>query len=180
MIYIKKGPEPEAFRQWKEPPPMRPMARFPGKLAVPCAMPISSPSRRTLAKRSIMAISLCVLQYRQAHEGRKALRRGSGEQGASCLSPAKGLYLLFLLRLGWRDLCKRGAHEEEQERANATISILRLNTNSLVTARYDAIEELETLAVEEREPLLDLLCKRNARGAFAPYYFVPLRHFQRI
>lgn len=70
--------------------------------------------------------------------------------------------------------------EEEQERANATISILRLNTNSLVTARYDTIEELETLAVEEREPLLDLLCKRNARGAFAPYYFVPLRHFQRI
>ena len=70
--------------------------------------------------------------------------------------------------------------EEEQERANATISILRLNTNSLVTARYDAIEELETLAVEEREPLLDLLCKRNAQGAFVPYYFVPLRHFQRI
>ncbi len=58
--------------------------------------------------------------------------------------------------------------------------LLRLNTNSLVTARYDTIEELETLAVEEMEPLLDLLCKRNAQGAFAPYYFVPLRHFQRI
>ena len=41
-------------------------------------------------------------------------------------------------------------------------------------------KELERLSVEERKPLLDLLCKRNAQGAFVPYYFVPLRHFQKI
>ena len=182
---------------------MRPMARFPGKLAVPCAMPISSPSRRTLPKHSIMAISAprAIPAGTRRTKSTATRLRGTGSfLSLSCrhtkdekhCDEAQGnrelpVSLLqedcisyFSFDSDGEIFANAERTEEEQERASATISILRLNTSSLVTARYDAIEELESLSVEERKPLLDLLCRRNARGAFVPYYFVPLRHFQRI
>ena len=71
--------------------------------------------------------------------------------------------------------------EEEQEMASATISILRLNSNSLITARKQILQETVNLIKElGKLTVLDRLFQRNAQGAFAPYYFVPLRHFQRI
>lgn len=70
--------------------------------------------------------------------------------------------------------------EEEQEMASATISILRLNTSSLIAARKKVLRTLKSLPPAQANLALDQLCKRNAQGAFAPYYFVPLRHFKRI
>ena len=150
MIYIKKGPEPEAFRQWKEQNPDATYGEIPREVGLalrnalleeqgfvccfcgcaigPCdnkgdilQIPLESirphnirnahivPQSKDTTKTRLWQ-SLRLVQYQQAHERRKALRRGSGEQGASCLSPAKGLHFLFFLRLGWRDLFKRGAH----------------------------------------------------------------------
>lgn len=70
--------------------------------------------------------------------------------------------------------------EEEQEMASATISILRLNTSSLIAARKKVLRTLKSLPPAQANLALERLSQRNARGAFAPYYFVPLRHFQRI
>ena len=109
MIYIKKGPEPEAFRQWKEPPLCDLWRDSQGSWPCPAQCPYRPPVEGHCPNTRLWQ-SLRLVQYQQAHEGRKALRRGSGEQGASCLSPAGGLHLLFLLRLRWRDLRKRGAH----------------------------------------------------------------------
>ena len=70
--------------------------------------------------------------------------------------------------------------EEEQERALATISILRLNTSSLIAARKKVLRTLKSLPPAQANLALERLSQRNAQGAFAPYYFVPLRHFKRI
>ena len=69
--------------------------------------------------------------------------------------------------------------KEEQEWANATISILRLNTSSLITARKKVLRTLKSMPPAQANLALERLSQRNAQGAFAPYYFVPLRHFQR-
>lgn len=70
--------------------------------------------------------------------------------------------------------------EEEQEMASATISILRLNTSSLIAARKKVLRTLKSLPPAQANLAIERLSQRNAQGAFAPYYFVPLRHFQRI
>ena len=70
--------------------------------------------------------------------------------------------------------------KEEQELANATISILRLNTSSLIAARKKVLRTLKSMPPAQANLALERLSQRNAQGAFAPYYFVPLRHFKRI
>ena len=70
--------------------------------------------------------------------------------------------------------------KEEQEWANATISILRLNTSSLIAARKKVLRTLKSMPPAQANLALERLSQRNAQGAFAPYYFVPLRHFKRI
>lgn len=70
--------------------------------------------------------------------------------------------------------------KEEQEKARATISLLRLNTDSLITARKTLLRALRTLPSEQVHLALARLFQKNAQGAFVPYYFVPLRYFQRI
>lgn len=221
MIYIKKGPEPEAFRQWKEQNPDATYGEIPKDVGLalrnalleeqgfvccfcgcaigPCddkgevlQIPLESIRPHNIRNAHIVPQSkdtaktldydnLCASCNTSKHtRDDKHCDEAQGNRELPVSPLQKDCISYFSFGSDGEIFANAERTEEEQESANATISILRLNTNSLVTARYDAIEELETLAVEEREPLLDLLCKRNARGAFAPYYFVPLRHFQRI
>lgn len=221
MIYIKKGPEPEAFRQWKEQNPEATYGEIPKDVGLAlrnallleqgfvccfcgCAIgpfgdkgeidqiPLESIRPHNIRNAHIVPQSkdtaktldfgnLCASCNTSRHtKDDKHCDEAQGNRELPVSPLQKDCISYFSFGSDGEIFANAERTEEEQERAKATISILRLNTNSLVTARYDTIEELESLSVEDRAPLLDLLCKRNAQGAFVPYYFVPLRHFKRI
>ena len=153
MIHIEKGPEPEAFRQWKEQNPEATYGEMPREVGLAmrnalleeqgfvccfcgCAIgpfddkgeidqiplesirphnirnahivPQSKDTAKTLDYGNLCAS--CNTSRQQAHERRQALRRDAREQRAPCLTPARGLHLLLLLRLRWRNPRKPKTH----------------------------------------------------------------------
>lgn len=66
---------------------------------------------------------------------------------------------------------------EEQKRASQTIKILNLDCPFLNQQRESILKSAASIAGTD-VTLLNNLCHKNASGAFAPFFFVPLRYYQ--
>ena len=221
MIYIKKGPEPEAFRQWKEQNPDATYGEIPKAVGLalrnallleqgfvccfcgcaigPCddkgevlQIPLESIRPHNIRNAHIVPQSkdtaktldygnLCASCNTSRHtKDDKHCDETQGNRELPVSPLQKDCISYFSFGSDGEILANPKLTEEEQEKAFATISILRLNTSSLIAARKKVLRTLKSLPPAQANLALDQLCKRNAQGAFAPYYFVPLRHFKRI
>lgn len=221
MIHIEKGPEPEAFRQWKEQNPEATYGEMPREVGLAlrnalleeqgfvccfcgCAIgpfddkgeidqiPLESIRPHNIRNAHIVPQSkdtaktldygnLCASCNTSRHtKDDKHCDETQGNRELPVSPLQKDCISYFSFGSDGEILANLELTEEEQEKAFATISILRLNTSSLIAARKKVLRTLKSLPPAQANLALDQLCKRNAQGAFAPYYFVPLRHFKRI
>ena len=221
MIHIEKGPEPEAFRQWKEQNPEATYGEMPREVGLAlrnalleeqgfvccfcgCAIgpfddkgeidqiPLESIRPHNIRNAHIVPQSkdtaktldygnLCASCNTSRHtKDDKHCDETQGNRELPVSPLQKDCISYFSFGSDGEILANLELTEEEQEMASATISILRLNTSSLIAARKKVLRTLKSLPPAQANLALDQLCKRNAQGAFAPYYFVPLRHFKRI
>lgn len=203
MIYIKKGPEPEAFRQWKEQNPEATYGEIPKDVGLAlrnallleqgfvccfcgCAIgpfgdkgeidqiPLESIRPHNIRNAHIVPQSkdtaktldfgnLCASCNTSRHtKDEKHCDEAQGNRELPVTPLQKDCISYFSFGSDGEILANLERTKEEQEWANATISILRLNTSSLIAARKKVLRTLKSLPPAQANLALERLFQRNS------------------
>lgn len=162
MIYIKKGPEPEAFRQWKEPPPYATYGEIPREVGRALRNAHIVPQSKDTGK-TLDYGNLCASCNTGRHtKDEKHCDEAQGNRELPVTPLQKDCISYFSFGSDGEILANLERTKEEQEWANATISILRLNTSSLIAARKKVLRTLKSLPPAQANLALERLFQRNS------------------